>query len=104
MSTTDREPKTFGYGRASTKKQEASPESQKASIRDYTNFNKLGDVTFFSDAATSGKIAWQERDAGKEVFRQLRQGDHVILTIDGQESNVSGIGSSEAWNMLRRNA
>ena len=25
-------------------------------------------------------------------------------STDSQESNVSGIGSSEAWNMLRRNA
>jgi hypothetical protein len=27
----------------------------------------------------------------------------ATITIDRQESNVSGIGSSEAWNKLRRN-
>ena len=36
-------------------------------------------MTFFVDAAKSGKIPWEERDAGKELFKQLRPGDHVII-------------------------
>lgn len=72
--------RVFGYARASTKKQVESPDTQKEMIKKYCVFNTLGDVTFFVDAATSGKIAWNERDAGRELFRQLRAGDHVILT------------------------
>ena len=76
----DRPPRVFGYPRASTKKQVESPETQKDMIKKYAVFNGLGDVTFFVDAATSGKVSWEERDAGKELFRQLRRGDHVVLT------------------------
>jgi DNA invertase Pin-like site-specific DNA recombinase len=75
----DREPRVFHYARASTKKQEASPETQKDTALKYALFNNLGDVTHFVDAATTGKIPWEERDAGKALFRQLRAGDHVIL-------------------------
>lgn len=73
-------PRVFGYPRASTKKQVESPETQKDMIKKYAVFNNLGDVTFFVDAATSGKIEWGEREAGRELFKQLRRGDHVILT------------------------
>lgn len=76
----ERQPRVFGYGRASTKKQVESPETQKEMIKKYAVYNNLGDVTFFVDAATSGKVEWGDRDAGKEMFRQLRAGDHVILT------------------------
>lgn len=75
----DRNPKTFGYARASTKKQVESPETQKETMKKYASMLDLGDVTFFADAATSGKISWEERDAGKELFRQIRAGDHVII-------------------------
>lgn len=37
-------------------------------------------MTFFVDAATSGKVSWDDRDAGKALFAQLRAGDHVVLT------------------------
>jgi DNA invertase Pin-like site-specific DNA recombinase len=76
----DRAPRVWGYGRASTKKQVESPETQKDLIKAYATFQKLGDVTYFIDAAKSGKIPWQERDAGKELFKQVRAGDHVIIT------------------------
>jgi DNA invertase Pin-like site-specific DNA recombinase len=46
----------------------------------YAVLNSLGDATFFVDAATSGKTAGEDREAGKAMFRQLRKGDHVILT------------------------
>lgn len=77
---TDRVARVFGYARASTKKQVESPETQKDIAQKYAAFHSLGDVTFFVDAAKSGKIAWQDREAGRELFRQLRPGDHVILT------------------------
>jgi DNA invertase Pin-like site-specific DNA recombinase len=56
-----------------------SPETQKESIKRYATFNVMGDVTFFVDAAKSGKISWEDREAGKELFKQLRPGDHVVI-------------------------
>lgn len=76
----DRPARTFGYCRASTKHQVDSPETQKEMQKSYAVFNKLGDVTFFVDAAKSGKIAWDDRDVGRAMFAQLRKGDHVIVT------------------------
>lgn len=76
----NRQPHTWGYGRASTKKQVDSPDVQKEKIRDYCWYHKLpGDVTFFIDPATSGKIAWDERPAGREMFKLIRPGDHVVI-------------------------
>jgi DNA invertase Pin-like site-specific DNA recombinase len=72
--------KTYGYCRASTKKQIDSPDVQKDQIKKYAEYQRLGDVTFFVDAAQSGKIGWDERDAGKELFKQIRVGDHVIVS------------------------
>lgn len=70
----------FGYPRASTKKQVDSPETQMDNIRKYADLHGLGDVTFFVDAAKTGKVPWQERDAGREMFNHLKAGDHVIIS------------------------
>ena len=72
--------RTWGYARASTKKQVESPDIQKDQIKRYAEFNRLGDVTFFVDASQSGKIAWDSRAAGKELFKQIREGDHVVVS------------------------
>ena len=69
----------YGYGRASTKKQEDSPETQKDIMRRYATFNQLGDVTFFIDAARSGKVSWEDREAGLALFARLRRGDDLII-------------------------
>jgi len=71
--------RTFAYCRASTKHQEDSPEAQKEAILRYASYNKLGDVTCFVDAAKSAKVSWDERDAGREMFKHLRCGDIVII-------------------------
>lgn len=76
----DRKPRVFGYIRASTKKQVESPETQKQFIRDYIKLQSLGDVTVFADIAKSGKVPWDERPAGAELFNQIRAGDHVVIT------------------------
>ena len=76
-------PQVLGYGRASTKKQVESPETQKDTMKRYAEFNRmeeLGPPTFFIDAAKSGKIAWEERPAGAALFKTLRRGDHVIIS------------------------
>ena len=74
------DPRVLGYARASTKKQIDSPEIQKDGIKRYAEFNRLGEVTYFVDSSKSGKVAWNDRDAGKELFNQLRDGDHVIVS------------------------
>lgn len=76
----DREPLVAGYGRASTKKQIDSPEIQKTKMGAYAKTNDLGNVTYFIDAAVSGKIPWKDRPAGRELFSMLRPGDHVIVS------------------------
>jgi DNA invertase Pin-like site-specific DNA recombinase len=76
----EREPRCYGYGRTSTKKQVDSPETQKEKITNYAKYHQLpGDVTFFIDAAVSGKVPWEDRPAGGAMFKQLRPGDHVII-------------------------
>jgi DNA invertase Pin-like site-specific DNA recombinase len=67
------------YARASTKKQIDSPETQKDIARKYAVLNSLGDATIFVDAAKSGKTPWEDRDAGRELFKRLKPGDHVIV-------------------------
>lgn len=80
-TSTNRKPKVWGYGRASTRKQEASPDTQKNQIKDYCRYQQLGgDVTFFIDESVSGKIPWEERKAGAQMFKHLRPGDHVVIS------------------------
>ena len=76
----DRNPRVFGYARASTRKQVESPDTQMDIQNRYAAFNQLGEVKFFVDSAKSGKVSWEQRDAGKELFEQLRPGDHILLT------------------------
>ncbi len=78
MSDT-REPRVFGYARASTRTQVESPETQRDSIAKYAALHGLGEVTCFVDAAKSGKVPWADRDAGKALFAQIRPGDHVVI-------------------------
>jgi DNA invertase Pin-like site-specific DNA recombinase len=72
-------PGVWAYARASTKKQEDSPEVQQEKARQYAALHQLGDITFFVDIAKSGKVPWQERDGGRAMFARLRPGDHVII-------------------------
>jgi DNA invertase Pin-like site-specific DNA recombinase len=80
MTNGTRDERVYGYGRASTKKQEASPEVQEEKIKEYVRFFHLpSDVAFFMDAATSGKIPIEDREAGHQLFKHLRPGDHVVI-------------------------
>lgn len=73
------EPDVYGYGRASTKKQEDSPETQRGKIDQYAKLHELGDVTHVVDLAKSGKTAWEDREGGRVLFGRLRSGDHVVI-------------------------
>jgi DNA invertase Pin-like site-specific DNA recombinase len=68
----------YGYIRASTDKQVASPETQKQIIEDYAK--RLGRTVdrFFIDPAVSGKKPLFERPDGGELSVILNPGDHVI--------------------------
>jgi DNA invertase Pin-like site-specific DNA recombinase len=69
----------YGYGRASTDKQVASPETQKQIIRDYAKRFGRDVDDFFIDPAVSGKKPLFEREAGKNLSLALKPGDHVIV-------------------------
>lgn len=74
-------PDVWMYGRASTRKQEESPETQKDLARKYASLNNLGEIIgYFIDPATSGKIPVAERTAGRELIGRLKRGDHVIVS------------------------
>ena len=73
------EPDVCGYERASTKKQEDSPETQKEKIDQYAKLHQLKDVIHFVDPAKSGKIAWEDREGGRALFGRLKRGDHIII-------------------------
>jgi DNA invertase Pin-like site-specific DNA recombinase len=71
--------RVYGYIRASTDKQIASPETQRQIIEDYAK--RLGKSVdrFFTDPATSGKKRLQDRDAGRELMAILPPRDTVIV-------------------------
>ena len=65
--------RVYGYIRASTDKQIASPETQRQIIEDYAG--RLGRSVdhFFVDPAVSGKKSLFDREAGKELSLILRR-------------------------------
>jgi DNA invertase Pin-like site-specific DNA recombinase len=71
--------RVYGYIRASTDKQIASPETQKQIIDEYAR--RLGRTVdrYFIDPAVSGKKSLFDRDAGKELSLVLKKGDEVIV-------------------------
>ena len=90
----ERKPAVHGYARASTRRQEASPETQKEQIIAYCHMNNLGDdITFYVDPHTSGKIRWDDRQGGRALFGRLRPGDHVVIPVDTAHAvHVTGDG------------
>jgi DNA invertase Pin-like site-specific DNA recombinase len=70
--------RVFGYIRASTRKQEVSPEVQKYEILRYCEYHRLAEPTFFVDKAVSAKRPLETRAAGKILLARLQPGDHVV--------------------------
>ena len=66
--------RVYGYIRASTDKQIASPETQRQIIEEYAR--RLGRTVdrFFIDPAISGKKSLFDRDAGKELMADPQEG------------------------------
>ena len=74
-------PRIYAYVRASTDKQENSPDCQKDRIKDYLTGRGIGAVdAFYTDTAVSGKTPIDTRPAGCELFKHLRRGDHLVVT------------------------
>src|ERR1700734_3988570 len=71
--------RVYGYVRASTDRQIASPEIQRQIIEAYAK--RLGRTVdrYFIDPAVSGKKSLFDRDAGKDMMAQLKKGDEVIV-------------------------
>lgn len=65
--------------RASTSKQELSPEIQREQISHYCKAKGFAEPIFYLDKATSGGVHVRDRDAGGKLMRDLRKGDQVIL-------------------------
>ena len=73
------QPRGFGYAVHRPRCQEDSPETQKENIKRYAALQQLGDVTFFVDAAKSGKVSIEDREGGRALFGRLKPGDHLII-------------------------
>ena len=69
----------YGYIRASTDKQIASPETQRQIIEDYAKRLGRSVDRFFIDPAVSGKKPLFDREAGKDMMAQLKKGDEIIV-------------------------
>src|SRR4029077_26719 len=71
--------RVYGYIRASTDKQIASPETQRQIIEDYAKRLGRSVDRYFIDPAVSGKKSLFDREAGKELSLTLKKGDGVIV-------------------------
>jgi DNA invertase Pin-like site-specific DNA recombinase len=69
----------YGYIRASTDKQIASPETQKQIIEDYAKRLGRSVDRYFIDPDISGKRPLFERPSGKELSLVLAPGDQVVV-------------------------
>ena len=94
---------TYGYIRASTDKQIASPETQRQIIEEYAKRLGRGVDRFFVDPATSGKKKLHDREAGREVMATLKSRDTVIVArLDRLSRSFIGFAHIlEAWTKLK---
>jgi DNA invertase Pin-like site-specific DNA recombinase len=95
--------RVYGYIRASTDKQIASPDTQKQIIEDYAR--RIGKTVdrCFVDPATSGKKRLQDRDAGRELMMTLRSRDIVIVArLDRLSRSFIGFAQIlDTWTKLK---
>jgi DNA invertase Pin-like site-specific DNA recombinase len=95
--------RVYGYIRASTDKQIASPDTQKQIIEDYAR--RIGKTVdrYFVDPATSGKKKLHDREAGRELMSIMRSRDTVIVArLDRLSRSFVGFAHIlEAWTKLK---
>jgi DNA invertase Pin-like site-specific DNA recombinase len=94
----------FGYGRASTDKQEVTEQVQREAAEAYyrTHLKPRGVVWagWFYDAAISGSTQFSEREEGLKVWLLAQPGDHVVaLKADRMFRNtIDGLTTMEAFD------
>jgi DNA invertase Pin-like site-specific DNA recombinase len=95
--------RVYGYVRASTDKQIASPDTQKQIIDDYAR--RLGRTVdrYFVDPAVSGKKRLHDRDEGRELMTTLRVRDTVIVArLDRLSRSFIGFAQIlDTWTKLK---
>jgi DNA invertase Pin-like site-specific DNA recombinase len=95
--------RVYGYIRASTDKQIASPDTQKQIIEGYARRIGRSVDRFFIDPATSGKKRLHDRDAGRELMTTLRSRDTVIVArLDRLSRSFIGFAQIlDSWTKLK---
>jgi DNA invertase Pin-like site-specific DNA recombinase len=95
--------RVYGYIRASTDRQIASPETQRQIIEDYGRRIGRRVDRFFIDPATSGKKRLHDRDAGRELMATLRTRDTVIVArLDRLSRSFIGFAQIlDSWTKLK---
>jgi DNA invertase Pin-like site-specific DNA recombinase len=93
----------YGYIRASTDKQIASPETQRQIIEEYAGRLGRSVDRYFIDPATSGKKRLQEREAGRELMTTLLSRDTVIVArLDRLSRSFIGFAQIlDSWTKLK---
>ena len=90
--------------RASTLKQEASPEVQRAHLNAYCDSQEWKGERreFYLDPATTSKVPFMERAAGSQLHQALKRGDRVIFTkLDrGFRNTREFLAVMEDWNHI----
>lgn len=95
--------KAFGYGRASTGKQELTEEIQKRVVEEYyrKNLEPQGIVWggWLYDAATSGDKAFTEREQGMHLWVMAQRGDYIVASKSDRvfRNTIDGLTTMEAF-------
>jgi DNA invertase Pin-like site-specific DNA recombinase len=76
---TETRTRTYGYIRASTDKQIASPSTQEGIIRAYCARIDRPLDGLYVDPDSSGKLHMIQREAGGQLMEVLRRNDHVVV-------------------------
>lgn len=77
-SLIERDDMIYGYGRASTVGQVATEDVQRDAIaKAAINIGEYGG--FFYDSATTGGTELFERPQGRQLYRKLQSGDHILF-------------------------
>lgn len=115
-ATAARTGRTFGYSRASTDKQAASPDAQREAIAAAARSAGLVVDAWFQDApivhpdgwiddSASGKVFISRRRAGGELMARLKRGDRVIVaTLDRPFRSLADCATClDRWKRLGAN-
>jgi DNA invertase Pin-like site-specific DNA recombinase len=95
--------RVYGYIRASTDKQIASPETQRHIIEDYARRIDKSVDRFFIDQAISGRKRLQDRDEGRQLMTTVQPRDTVIVArLDRLSRSFIGFAEIlDAWTKLK---